>query len=222
MTTRTTHCPYCNHEIDVDCHNSINTMISPHLVASVKNNTIFNTVCEECSKEVQLAYDCVYNDVENNFMVYLLHKNDVELLEDSILEIGKDNVKHLTLRYETDTNHFAEKVRLLTDKLNDKAMEIYKLLVYLQVVENEKDKQIVDIIYAGYDDKSKSIEFWLLDNGNKKYHIKSPFKQYLIIEDRFTTYEKSHPQDEEVRFEKIDLEWTQSPYVVEFIQTSRN
>lgn len=167
-------CPKCGKLMDVDVWDSIDIPYEMEQKEKVLNNTFFKQTCPECQFSFPLAYKCLYNDMEQKYLIWLAPR----LEEEEKAEIAEYNDKlktdnrlrlaqgGYTYRIVRNDNELREKVLIFDEGLDDRYIETMKL-VYVPAFKKNiaKDSKILGL----YFDKKSSGEGyqWVLIFDNK-------------------------------------------------------
>ena len=65
-------CPACGEKADAKMWASVNVTLDQELRESVLDESLFTWTCPQCGHEALLSYPCLYHDMANKFMIYLV------------------------------------------------------------------------------------------------------------------------------------------------------
>ncbi len=175
ITKQTIACPKCGKMIQIDVWDSIDIPYDIEQKEKVLKNTFFKATCEDCKISFPIAYKCLYNDMEQKFLIWLAPR----LEEEEKAEVAEYNAKlktdnrlrlaqgGYTYRIVRNDNELREKVLIFDEGLDDRYIETMKL-VYVPAFKKNiaKDSKILGL----YFDKKSSGEGyqWVLIFDNKK------------------------------------------------------
>lgn len=175
ITKQTIACPKCGKMIQIDVWDSIDIPYDIEQKEKVLKNTFFKATCEDCKIAFPIAYKCLYNDMEQKFLIWLAPR----LEEEEKAEVAEYNEKlktdnrlrlaqgGYTYRIVRNDNELREKVLIFDEGLDDRYIETMKL-VYVPAFKKNiaKDSKILGL----YFDKKSSGEGyqWVLIFDNKK------------------------------------------------------
>ena len=136
---------------------------------------------------------CLYHDISGQFMVWLSPEGKKP-------ETGRiDPLAGYTLRYVDDLNAFREKINILERGLDDRAVEIMKLILFLQL---QHDLDVVELLFHDLDERTAEFRFAAVLSDGAEQYVAMPGETYQRIrqdvEERLYT-----PRD----FVKIDMSW---------------
>ena len=175
ITKQTIACPKCGKMIQIDVWDSIDIPYDIEQKEKVLKNTFFKATCEDCKISFPIAYKCLYNDMEQKFLIWLAPR----LEEEEKAEVAEYNAKlktdnrlrlaqgGYTYRIVRNDNELREKVLIFDEGLDDRYIETMKL-VYVPAFKKNiaKDSKILGL----YFDKKSSGEGyqWVLIFDNRK------------------------------------------------------
>lgn len=65
-------CPACGEKADAKMWASVNVTLDQELRESVLDESLFTWTCPQCGHDALLSYPCLYHDMANKFMIYLV------------------------------------------------------------------------------------------------------------------------------------------------------
>lgn len=175
ITKQTIACPKCGKMIQIDVWDSIDIPYDIEQKEKVLKNTFFKATCEDCKISFPIAYKCLYNDMEQKFLIWLAPR----LEEEEKAEVAEYNEKlktdnrlrlaqgGYTYRIVRNDNELREKVLIFDEGLDDRYIETMKL-VYVPAFKKNiaKDSKILGLYF---DKKSPGEGYqWVLIFDNKK------------------------------------------------------
>lgn len=194
-------CTQCNHPSDYLLWSSINVNDDSHIYNEIIEQKLFEWVCPNCGEHFHIYYPCLYNDVENKFMVYFL-PDGYEGVQEELNEFKVSTLfTSYTMRLCSDFFSFREKIKVLTSKINDKGIEIIKL-VLLQKFINEDENSVVNIYF--HEEHEDQFIFIIVGKDDSVETISVVKEAYVDI------IENTHNIDfniEEGEFLNIDIQW---------------
>lgn len=145
-------CPKCNSEHMVTCYEQL----GPNQKEEVINSSFLQWDCESCGHKVKLVYPTHYCNKEKKFVVFL-RPNASD--ESCMSEDEKEMFKGFTMRLCKTADTFVEKVRVLEAELNDRAIELLKLITFAKI---HVGNDTIQDIYFYRKSESGSLEFTLM------------------------------------------------------------
>lgn len=187
-------CPHCGQESERRALTNINIDKNPELRASVQDLSCFRWKCPNCGVTSLVVDPCLYHDMSGQFMVWLSPEGAKP--EDADFE----PLSGYTMRYVTDLNAFREKIAVLERGLDDRVVEIMKLLLFMQI---RHDLDVVELLYHAIDERTGDFRFVAVLSDGVEQYIAMPGATYQRVaqdvRERFFLRNRT--------FLKIDLEW---------------
>lgn len=207
-------CMNCGKNFEINEWNSINVEEIPELREQVLKGDIFKFTCEHCKETHNIIYNCLYYDKTNKFMIQLMpgFKADEYIFsqeEEQFIKTFGNNIYRLT----SDYISFLEKVRILTEGLNDKALEICKTVAFSSYTLEHPDTLPENAFYVRLEDNN--IIFQLMINSDKAEFVKLPIEFYKKVENKLNFHELAK---ERISMQKIDINWAFSERVANFLK----
>ena len=85
-------CPKCGSRIEVGIWDCIEMPYDMEKKESIMNQTFFKLNCDACKNVFPIAYKCIYNDMEQKYMIWLVPR----LGEGELEEINAYNLQLMT------------------------------------------------------------------------------------------------------------------------------
>lgn len=136
-------CPKCGHEQEEVIWDSVNVTIDPEAKQKIKDGNFFTFHCAQCGYEAPLAYPCLYHDMEQGLLAWLLPGNgnkerNLDQINSMISGMGIDftnEEKPYSYRIVEDANDLKEKILIFDEGLDDRMVEIMKVIYRVQIEE---------------------------------------------------------------------------------------
>lgn len=170
-------CPACLEDSNFRIYSSINTEENPEIKENIFNREIFKFRCPHCGEEILVAYDCTYTDTESKYIVALL--SDSVECDDNI------RVEGYTLRIVRSINEFVEKIALVEDKIDDKVIELYKIMLEDQFEDERPGAKILGIYYGGRNFENNTLLFFIITENAENCRATLSMDTYNAIERQF-------------------------------------
>ena len=151
---KTITCRSCKKSSNFIKWKSINTMIDPHMKSAVRDLSAFHFTCPYCGREAYIDYGFLYHQQEDKIMIYYADSDEdiaaVEriaggkgmagIMEDIIADSDDDYLFRIVL----SQDELLEKLSLFDSGLDDRIIEIYKVFILNQYMEDfpEVDNEI--------------------------------------------------------------------------------
>ncbi len=169
-------CPACCTEQHFKTCPSIDVNVEPELKESIFNRDIFRFICPECGEEILVAYNCTYIDRDNNFMVALITDES---------EKASITAADYNLRIVRSINEFVEKIALMEDGIDDRIVELYKIMLEDQFEEERQGTELLGIYYGGQDFEKKQLVFYIITGNAENVRAILSFDTYEAIAKQF-------------------------------------
>ncbi|MDY3619344.1 CpXC domain-containing protein [Agathobaculum sp.] len=187
-------CPHCQAENEVKPLDHINIDRTPELRQKVQDLSCFRTECPNCGETVLAVQPCLYHDMSNQFMVWLWPE------EETAPRAEFDPLAGYKLRIVDSLNAFREKISVLELGLDDRAVELMKLLLFMQL---KHDLDVVEILFHEFDPRTGDFRFVAVLSDGAEQYAAMPGAAYRKlardVEERLFTQSGD--------FVRIDLEW---------------
>lgn len=202
-------CPGCGFAGRFVIWDSVNNVLSPEAAQKLIDGSLFLYECPNCGEKNQVFYACLYHDMEHRAMVQLVSDTEEsvkkafetyeKLMGDGIVkEINSDSgYKH---RLVTDINSLREKASILRDELDDRAVELMKLIVLAGNADNDQIPSGATAYYVCLDEGSDLVLEFVSDEGAVSASVGREMYDSLaeLVRER-------EPEDKGLRF--IDSQW---------------
>lgn len=137
-------CPKCGSQIEIGIWDCIEMPYDIEQKESIMNQTFFKQTCESCKNILPIAYKCIYNDMEQKYMIWLVPRlgdDELEEINAYNAKLKKDNRLRLAqggYRYRVVRNdrELREKVFIFDEGLDDRYIETMKT-IYAPVIKNK-------------------------------------------------------------------------------------
>lgn len=190
-------CPHCQTETDYKVHDHINIDRNPELRAQVQDLSCFRVKCPNCGETVLVVHPCLYHDMANQFMVWLWPE------EGEAPKAQFDPLAGYTLRMVDSLNAFREKINILERGLDDRAVEIMKLLLFTQL---DRDLDMVELLFHEWDERTGDFRFVAVLSDGAEQYAAMPGTVYQRLREDVEAYLYTPGGD----FTKIDMVWAHS------------
>ncbi len=192
----TVSCPHCLEELNCKPVDHINVDRAPWLKDKIQDFSCFRVVCPNCGESVLVVQPCLYHDMSNRFMVWLWPEDGVPP------KASTGPIPGYTLRLTDSLNSFREKIRVLEYGLDDRAVELMKLLLYMQL---DRDLDVVELLFHELDETAGELRFAaVLSDGSEQY-ASMPGELYRRLREDVEAWLFTPSGD----FAKIDVKWAE-------------
>ena len=169
-------CPRCGEKITLRAWESINTQI-PDVAKQIMSRELFAFTCPKCKLQDHVDYDMLYNDMEHDMMIQVLHyKSAEDVPVDSFLRM-RDLMKGCAFRIVHDNLRLAETVTALEYGRDDRLIELCKWIVFnTYLLPQQPDMELDKALYAYSDEKKMDFISFYGKNGE---HLIAIFDENL-------------------------------------------
>ena len=172
-------CPECGQTQDFIVWHSLNGDIDPDAKQRLLDGTLFRFECSNCGHESNVNYGMLYHDMTNQVMVYFVDEESVEktlaTMNEAEKKIGLE-IPGYRKRIVTDQNALREKAIIFDQKLDDRVIEIIKLIYYFNASKQVPDANISAVYFLVAGGKY-ILEFI----GDKTLRAEEPVEMYEEI-----------------------------------------
>ena len=202
-------CPKCGALHDFEIWVRVNTDLDPVLKGKVRSGELFRTQCPSCGQKIDVVYPCLYHEMEKKVMIY--YAPGKKAMEDAAaaFDEGADAAEKergfdpagngYRNRVVGSLYDLQEKIAIFDSGLDDRVVEICKVLAGSQLQESQPQAEFDDLLY--YRDSSGD-RLALMKNGNAFASIALPADFYTMVENHYKPLIERYG-DEKV----IDIEW---------------
>lgn len=204
-------CPYCGKEQEFESYINIDVDIEPELKEKIMSDELFTFECAECSKKALMAFPCLVSDMKKKYMYWLIANFDDEqkkaLDEDLASSMKNDNDKKFAGEYRRrivgSINELKEKILISDMDLDDRVIEVLKILCINEVAEQLNGAQLSEVRFNKKEDGGKCLVLIFLDRDPAMIDV---------TDDMYNKVEKMFSHDIEEKtdkegFAEIDPYW---------------
>ena len=187
-------CPQCGEDGPLTLWDSINVDQDPDARRRAEDMSLFEWTCPNCGKVCLVLHPCLYHDMSNEFMIWFAPDGEVQN------GAQFSQLDRYTLRTTRTPNEFREKINILERHLDDRAMELTKLILIMQLTRDGAD--VVDLVFHSIDTSGRFVFVLVHPDGVEQYLRLPPTTYQKLAEDvRNYLYTPSKG------FQTIDLAW---------------
>lgn len=194
ITTHSVTCPYCGYVRNIAVTEKVNLDSITDNKEKVMNKTFFKFKCSECNKSFQAEYSVLFENLENNQLIYFILPKDKSRIK-KVENMAVVNSLGKRLRIVNNQNELLEKILINQDSLDDIIIEYIKHVIINSVAKEQKEK-IKDLYYAGM--KEDTLNFVaplkvgtynvnipksMYSNYNSKYNVKEAHRFVKVTRD---------------------------------------
>lgn len=188
-------CPKCGKESEFTIWSSLNGDIDPEAKHTLMNGTLFAFECSHCGYKTNVCYPILYHDMAHSVMIYFVDEASVEQTKAMFSEID-EKPEMISAGYRrrivTNQNSLREKAIIFDNELDDRVIEVIKLVFLANAQKQYKEANIKEV-------------FFLISDG--KYMLQFIGDQNLSAEFDRDLYDRI-AKDYSARFPEDDSEFT--------------
>ena len=137
-------CPKCGHKHSLKKYKVINVTEKAKLKEEIMKNRLYQFSCEECEYMAPLTYDSLYVDSQRNIMIYMAPVMNAEIKAE-IAELEQE--KGIDKRLVDNINDLKEKIMIADNHLDDRVIEIIKIMYLDQIKKEMEDDTLLNILF---------------------------------------------------------------------------
>lgn len=188
--TTTVNCPACCEDGEFKICTAIDADKNPELKEKIFSRELFGFCCPECGEKITVAYNCTIYDMTNGYIVSLITDGSADE------EKARLEVDGCALRITHSINEFVEKIALFEDKIDDKVIELYKIMLEGQYEDEKPGAEILGIFYGGKEDGS--LLFYIITGDRENCRATLSLDTYHAIEEKFAAHAEEYAHDCEI------------------------
>ncbi len=193
-------CPYCGKNYEIEIYDSVTADEDMDLRDRCLSGDLFRSTCPRCKRDFMVQYPLVYIDRSHRFVIWL---NENAPSEELMRSIAAPLIPQgYTLRRTPTLREFAEKIQILEDGVDDRAVEVAKYDSLIEFLDNKK----------GTAEEITAIEYQRTENEVMKINIRTDDKglSFLIpvsmVEEEMTESGDLYEVDNSA-FPVINADW---------------
>lgn len=149
-------CPKCGQAQDYIIWHTLNGDMNPVEKQQLLDGTLFRFECKNCGHKSNVNYGILYHDMTHRAMVYYVDESSVEHTKETMLDAERMSgfdMPGYRKRIVTDQNALREKAIIFEHGLDDRVVEIIKLVYYANASERFPDANIRAVYFLVVDEK---------------------------------------------------------------------
>lgn len=190
----TVECPKCGKKLTYTMWQSINTQMD-FAIPDIISGKLFEVVCDKCGQKLHIMYPILFNDMIHHIMIsYVMPGSEEEAMK------GFDFSRSLgyRLRIVTSQESLREKTAIINAGLDDRIVELMKIIVLAQTGDQLEGKDLGGIYFIP-DEKQPVMEFVI---AGKPSYLNIVMDGYRFLEE---TYRDAFAETDDDTI--IDREW---------------
>ena len=142
-------CPKCKQESEFIIWKSLNADINPEAKQNLLDGSLFNFECSNCGHKCNVDYGILYHDMKKQVMVYYVNESSVEKTKEMMADTKKlKGMEEYRNRIVTNQNALREKAIIFDNDLDDRIIEIIKLIYFANAHEQFPDANVTEIYFS--------------------------------------------------------------------------
>ena len=207
-SSETIKCPECHQLNEVNVWHSITVSDSADLKKDLLSGNVNMFRCPSCNYKALVPTPLLYHDEEKSLMLSFSPCTDNETKNKLFKEIKTasaqsgelDNLTDYNLRFVYDYNSLLEKILIFDNGLNDKVIEVLKVLILMQKPESMDN---MTAVFGKLQDDF--LEFLVQDTKeNACYTSKVPMESYVTVKNQLN---QSGVKDISFDWEIVDFDY---------------
>lgn len=195
-------CPGCGADGTRNMVKQICVSKAPELKEEILNGSFFEWKCPSCGGQFFIDDVFLYNDDEKKFMVYLVPGyNAISLKIPTAIKTDEEyDTENSVLRVAASFVDFVEKIRVLEERLDDRAIEAIKAVYSAAYFETNGEK-VYNMIFEDLENDALSFAVFLEEDD---FNVDIPDAAYEQTKKDFSSLFK---EPKEKVFLRIDQDW---------------
>lgn len=186
-------CPQCMYKTHKKSETLVMPDFEPSFRTSLIEGTFFQKKCPRCGKTLEYIHFLLYVDKANHFIIMIKPRSDFKEADHSLFKEDETSVK----RYIGDTGDVAEKIHILEDRLDDRAVCIIKTKLLMRA--RKKGQSVQELTYHDYDRNTNTLWFDMVEEDNHQL-LAVTKESYDRIVKQLQPIDTSH-------FEEVNIAW---------------
>jgi len=207
--TQQVSCQNCGEAIHFTTWQTLNTSTDPDAKTKLINGSLFSCSCPKCGKTMNIIYPVVYHDTEHKMIIMLVIDNEATqdfhgAIENIQSGDAKGKLKNYRFRIVRDINVLREKVIIMNMALDDRFIELVKLVYAIRLKETTPDLQIHQLFFYATNMDDMKIIAYLADGQLSEFAFdEEKYRQFVGV---FGEAVDVSPADEY----EIDQDWAKT------------
>lgn len=171
-------CPVCHHAQEFTIWDFVDASAQPELKVRLLAGTLTRMTCEQCGAETDVVHPLMYSDSDYRLLFGLIPGGaDTGHLDPRLAEVDPDLASTHQLRLVGSPNELKEKVVLADAGLDDRAVELFKLLLRRDTANQIHADD--GLLFAGLDQEDgESVLIFAILRGKERLAFSVPFDVY--------------------------------------------
>lgn len=200
-------CPICKTEHKIKVWENLDGSENGKQKENILSGEFFRFKCKKCDYFAPLAYNFLYTDVKKHMALWLLPEvteEDLRVLNESYVQ-NKDEKIYISRIVETP-NELKEKIMINDAGMDDRIVELLKMVYMSQLVEITGDEKIVEenILEMYLDVKGEEYSIVIFFENREPIMFPVKYEVYIKL---YQDFIEMVEEEEEDGFLKVDYLW---------------
>lgn len=151
----TIECPYCDHKQEFESYENIELSQDKDIRTKILNEELFSFTCEDCGKKAIIAFPCLFSDMDKKMLIWLIGDYtedqkaalDDDLASSALSDAEKKFADDYQKRIVGSINELKEKILIAEDDLDDRVVEVLKMLCINEVIDQLMHLTLQEVRY---------------------------------------------------------------------------
>lgn len=185
-------CPSCGYQTHKQSETLVIADFEPYLKQQLLDGSFFTARCPSCAQRLQFLHTCLLAGEGYSYIILIKPKQQ-QKESDHLLYRERSCPK----RYVFDSDQLKEQLRILEDGLDDRAIQLLKVKLYLHL--KRQGRKISALSYFDLDRSSATIWFHLYADGVRE--------ELALAWEAYEALTLTLPKEDALRFQCIDMAW---------------
>ena len=200
-------CPFCEKQVELTTYPVVDVQKQPELREDILSGEFFRLKCPHCGKRMKIRRQVVYVDRDHRFLICLIPSFTENQLREKTWERQDSKCYGFTKRIVANVNALKEKILMLENGIDDRAIELCKLAVS-GVVRKKYNKPIRAIYFARFDEAENVVGFSFQFAGEKEMTLyQTKMTVYEISNKVANAYDAQRSDAEKEGFLRVGPRW---------------
>lgn len=159
-------CPNCGQFLQIPQNEFVDVKENPEYKERIIDGSFFLHPCEDCGDMVLIEYPMMYMDPDKKLNIYMAPDHEEDLIHQlNSLDVPPQALdEEMVFRLVPNGLSLMEKILMWEAGRDDRALELYKFVIWDQVQAEWPEIQPGDLLYM-FDEDGEYFVIWPSDNG---------------------------------------------------------
>lgn len=184
-------CPDCGEQGDFTIYISIDLVENPPMEEKIRSGSLFRYTCPSCGIITKIAYPTLIHDSEKKQMIYLATNEETYQNTLKTYSVGGSSTAEgllhgdYTVRLFRSVPELMEYFRIRKEGLDDRVVELMRLFVYHELMENNPDLELDQLYFEPNEEGEEPYCFELIKKEEVLGHIGFQKEAYENMKEMF-------------------------------------